>query len=68
MVGDVMMGRYVNDVVEQHGTEYVFRYVSPYFKNSDYVSGNFDQTVLLKEEKEYKKQINRWVYIQMKML
>ncbi len=55
MVGDVMMGRYVNDVVEQHGTEYVFRYVSPYFKNSDYVSGNFDQTVLLKEEKEYKK-------------
>ncbi|MFK4307391.1 poly-gamma-glutamate synthesis protein (capsule biosynthesis protein) [Bacillus sp. RC242] len=55
MVGDIMMGRYVNSVVEQHGTEYVFRYVSPYFKNSDYVSGNFDQPVLLKEEKEYKK-------------
>ncbi|MRU08323.1 capsular biosynthesis protein, partial [Bacillus anthracis] len=46
MVGDIMMGRHVKEIVNRYGTDYVFRHVSPYLKNSDYVSGNFEHPVL----------------------
>ncbi|USK73872.1 CapA family protein [Peribacillus frigoritolerans] len=54
MVGDVMMGRYVEEVTEKHGYEYLFRYVKPYFSNSDYVSGNYEHTALKEEVSNYK--------------
>ncbi|MBX9955207.1 CapA family protein [Peribacillus simplex] len=54
MVGDVMMGRYVEEVTEKHGYEYLFRYVKPYFSNSDYVSGNYEHTALKGEVSNYK--------------
>lgn len=54
MVGDVMMGRYVEEVTEKHGYEYLFRYMEPYFANSDYVSGNYEHTVLKEEVTNYK--------------
>ncbi|MEK4066032.1 CapA family protein [Peribacillus sp. FSL R5-0717] len=54
MVGDVMMGRYVEEVTEKHGYEYLFRYMKPYFSNSDYVSGNYEHTALKEEVSNYK--------------
>ncbi|QNK48484.1 CapA family protein [Brevibacterium sp. PAMC23299] len=54
MVGDVMMGRYVEEVTEKHGYEYLFRYMKPYFGNSDYVSGNYEHTALKEEVSNYK--------------
>ncbi|MGG0410782.1 CapA family protein [Peribacillus simplex] len=54
MVGDVMMGRYVEEVTEKHGYEYLFRYMKPYFDNSDYVSGNYEHTALKAEVSNYK--------------
>ncbi|EMK2598210.1 CapA family protein [Bacillus cereus] len=55
LVGDVMMGRNIKKVTDNYGLDYVFRYVSPYFKNSDYVSGNFENPVLLEEKENYEK-------------
>ncbi|MFA1712061.1 CapA family protein [Peribacillus frigoritolerans] len=54
MVGDVMMGRYVEEVTEKHGYEYPFRYMKPYFANSDYVSGNYEHTALKEDASNYK--------------
>ncbi|MFJ7928781.1 CapA family protein [Peribacillus sp. NPDC096448] len=54
MVGDVMMGRYVEEVTEKHGYEYLFRYMKPYFSNSDYVSGNYEHTALKEDVSNYK--------------
>jgi gamma-polyglutamate biosynthesis protein CapA len=44
-VGDIMMGRHVEKVTNYHGQNYLFKYVEPYFKNSDYVTGNFEHPV-----------------------
>src|SRR5690625_7490605 len=58
-VGDMMFGRHVNDVIEERGTEYLFEKVQPIFNQSDYVSGNFENPVLLQigrascREREY---------------
>ncbi|QOS90628.1 CapA family protein [Peribacillus sp. JNUCC41] len=54
MVGDVMMGRYVEEVTEKHGYDYLFRYMKPYFTDSDYVSGNYEHPVLKEEVSNYK--------------
>ncbi|WP_285765784.1 CapA family protein [Peribacillus sp. SI8-4] len=54
MVGDVMMGRYVQEVTEKHGYDYLFRYMKPYFAASDYVSGNYEHPVLKEEAASYK--------------
>ncbi|MGE7686134.1 CapA family protein [Peribacillus simplex] len=54
MVGDVMMGRYVKEVTDKHGYEYLFRYMQPYFSTSDYVSGNYEHTALKEEVSNYK--------------
>ncbi|MFJ1118761.1 CapA family protein [Bacillus thuringiensis] len=53
MVGDVMMGRNIENISAQYGSDYVFRYVLPYFQNSDYVSGNFENAVLLDDKEKY---------------
>ncbi|PED41232.1 CapA family protein [Bacillus cereus] len=55
MVGDVMMGRNIKEISERYGPTYVFRYTLPYFENSDYVSGNFENPVLLKTKEQYEK-------------
>ncbi|WP_172452053.1 CapA family protein, partial [Bacillus thuringiensis] len=55
MVGDVMMGRNIKEISERYGPNYVFRYTLPYFENSDYVSGNFENPVLLKTKEQYEK-------------
>ncbi|KWW17421.1 MULTISPECIES: CapA family protein [Peribacillus] len=54
MVGDVMMGRYVEEVTEKHGYDYLFRYMKPYFADSDYVSGNYEHPALKEEASSYK--------------
>ena len=53
MVGDVMMGRYVEEVTDSHGFDYLFRYMKPYFNASDYVSGNYEHPALAKDVSKY---------------
>ncbi|MBS4190477.1 CapA family protein [Bacillus sp. FJAT-49705] len=53
MVGDVMLGRHVEEVIKQHGADYLFRYVKPYFDNSEYVSGNLATPILKDEVSNY---------------
>ncbi|MFJ7744506.1 CapA family protein [Peribacillus sp. NPDC097295] len=53
MVGDIMMGRYVAEVTDNHGFDYLFRYMKPYFNASDYVSGNYEHPALAKDVSKY---------------
>jgi gamma-polyglutamate biosynthesis protein CapA len=55
MVGDVMMGRHVEEVTKRHGADYLFRHVKPYFDASDYVSGNFEHPILKDDVNRYEK-------------
>jgi len=50
MVGDIMLGRYVEKATDEHGYDHPFEYVKPYFENSDYVSGNFENPIVLDED------------------
>lgn len=54
-VGDMMFGRNVEDVIDQRGADFLFEKVQPIFNQSDYVSGNFENPILLQDEKEYEK-------------
>lgn len=51
-VGDIMTGRYVEQVMDHRGSDFIFQHARPYFEEADYVTGNFENPVLL-EEKEY---------------
>ncbi|SES41533.1 CapA family protein [Salipaludibacillus aurantiacus] len=48
MVGDMMMGRHVHDAAVRTGEhiDRVFNFVYPFFNESDYVTGNFENPVL----------------------
>ena len=59
MVGDIMLGRYVEKATDEHGNDHPFEYVKPYLENSDYVSGNFENPIVLDEDTpEVDKSIN----------
>ncbi|AXF55757.1 CapA family protein [Salicibibacter kimchii] len=49
-VGDIMAGRYVEQVIDHQGPEFLFRHAKPYFDASDYVTGNFENPVLFEDE------------------
>lgn len=51
-VGDIMFGRFVEDVTERRGQEYLFRNVESLLNQSDYVTGNFESPVVLQEDYE----------------
>ncbi|WP_353625580.1 CapA family protein [Bacillus sp. JCM 19041] len=58
-VGDIMMGRHVEEFTDRHGAESVFRYVKPYLDQADYVTGNFEQPITEgNREDELDKQIH----------
>ncbi|TMW72200.1 CapA family protein [Alteribacter natronophilus] len=46
VVGDIMLGRHVSQVTGRYGFSPLFDYARPYFEASDYVSGNFKQTII----------------------
>lgn len=49
-VGDMMFGRNIADVIiPKYGYEYLFQYVRPYFKYSDYVTGNFENPIVFQD-------------------
>ncbi|SER84966.1 CapA family protein [Salisediminibacterium halotolerans] len=59
MVGDMMMGRHIEDVAMQSGYineegqpvfDHLFEYVRPYFEESDYTTGNFEAAVMDPED------------------
>ncbi|WP_394219528.1 CapA family protein [Halobacillus trueperi] len=54
MVGDMMLGRHVRDAAVRSGEPIgrVFDYVTPYFEQSDYVTGNFENPVIDAEDPE----------------
>ncbi|PYZ92018.1 hypothetical protein CR194_17635 [Salipaludibacillus keqinensis] len=55
MVGDMMMGRHVHDAAvrsDEH-IDRVFNYVSPFFHESDYVTGNFESPILDPNHERY---------------
>ncbi len=54
IVGDIMFGRYVEKVTDRYGYEHLFRYVKPFFENADYVTGNFEHPVTVKNDYEKK--------------
>ncbi|PTM58286.1 CapA family protein [Desmospora activa] len=53
MVGDMMFGRFVEKAGERHGYENLFQNVQPYFQESDLVTGNFENPVLLGDPEDY---------------
>lgn len=53
MVGDMMFSRNVTKVLDRQGYDYLFRYVKPYFLNSDYNTGNFESPIILGNEEDY---------------
>lgn len=48
-VGDMLFGRYVEEVTKHNGYDFLFENVKPYLLASDYVTGNFEQAVTKKE-------------------
>jgi gamma-polyglutamate biosynthesis protein CapA len=52
-VGDMMLGRHVEEVTARYGYDYLFRYVEPLFRQSNFVTGNFEHPVLQGDESEY---------------
>ncbi|QKS70101.1 CapA family protein [Paenalkalicoccus suaedae] len=48
MVGDMMLGRHVADAARQANEpiDRVFNYVTPFFEESDYVTGNFETPII----------------------
>ncbi|MDM8100732.1 MULTISPECIES: CapA family protein [Oceanobacillus] len=61
-VGDIMFGRHVEDVTERYGVTYPFEKVKPFFDNADYVSGNFENPILLQDEDNYE-QIDKRIHL-----
>ncbi|MCT1903662.1 CapA family protein [Oceanobacillus sojae] len=61
-VGDIMFGRHVEDVTEKYGLTYPFEKVKPFFDNADYVSGNFENPILLQDEDNYE-QIDKQIHL-----
>ncbi len=55
-VGDMMFGRHTEINLEKKGPDYFFEKVQPYFDQSDFVTGNFENPVLLNNENEYEAQ------------
>ncbi len=58
MVGDMMFGRHIEEVTKRYGHDYLFEHVKPFFQESDYSTGNFDQPVVLGEYEEIDKLIH----------
>ncbi|MGA8941352.1 MAG: CapA family protein [Thermoactinomyces sp.] len=49
-VGDMMFGRNIADVIiPKYGSEYLFQYVRPYFRYSDYTTGNFENPIVFQD-------------------
>ena len=51
LVGDIMLGRYVETLTEEHGEKYPFERVQNLLKSTDIAFGNFEGAVPLKHEK-----------------
>ena len=52
-VGDMMLGRYIQQQSENDGYSEVFRCVSPYFKNADLTFASLESAVLFDDESTY---------------
>ncbi|GGF19347.1 PGA biosynthesis protein CapA [Halobacillus andaensis] len=59
MVGDMMLGRHVQEAAQREGEpiDRVFSYVTPYFEQSDYSTGNFENPVIDSNNPEVESQM-----------
>jgi len=57
-VGDMMFGRYVEKTANMNGYDHLFRYVKPYFEQSDYVSGNLESPIVKGQYEKAEKSIH----------
>ncbi|WP_082232225.1 CapA family protein [Halobacillus massiliensis] len=59
MVGDMMLGRHVQEAADRSGESIgrVFDYVTPYFQESDYSTGNFESPIIDAENPEIESQM-----------
>ncbi|MED3464695.1 CapA family protein [Bacillus thuringiensis] len=62
MVGDIMMGRNIQNITNYYGSDYLFRYTRHFFEDSDYSSGNFENPVLLDKKETYTK-ANKYIHL-----
>lgn len=51
-VGDIMLGRHVENVIDRYSVNYLFRHVEPYFTASNYATGNFEQPITFTDNHE----------------
>ncbi|MCP3027260.1 CapA family protein [Halobacillus sp. A5] len=59
MVGDMMLGRHVQDAALREGepVDRVFSYVTPYLQESDHATGNFENPVIDTSDEEVESQM-----------
>lgn len=60
MVGDMMFGRNIEIIADKYGYDHLFKYVQPYFQVSDYITGNLENPIVLKEG--YPK-ADKWIHL-----
>ncbi|MFC7319667.1 CapA family protein [Halobacillus campisalis] len=62
MVGDMMLGRHVRDAAARSGEplDRVFEYVTPYFQESDYSTGNFETPIIDAEDPQIESQMEEF--------
>lgn len=54
-VGDVMLGRYIEEYAQKYGYDHFFSGVSPLWSNSDHVFANLECAVLVNDAEDYVK-------------
>ncbi|MFB4165884.1 CapA family protein [Alteribacillus sp. JSM 102045] len=64
MVGDIMMGRHVEEITKRHGYSFLFSYAENIFSSSDYTTGNFEHPIINKED-EFEK-ANKTIHLSSK--
>ncbi|UTR08632.1 CapA family protein [Evansella sp. LMS18] len=62
MIGDIMMGRHVQDAARYQGEPIsrVFNYVYPYFHDSDYTTANFEAAIMDPDDPVVENEIDEW--------
>lgn len=48
-VGDMMFGRYIENVTNRKGYDFLFKYTDPYFQASDFATGSFKHPIISEE-------------------
>ncbi|WP_158736243.1 CapA family protein [Alteribacillus sp. YIM 98480] len=64
MVGDIMLGRHVEEITKRHGYTSLFAYAESILRSSDYTTGNFEHPIIDNED-EFE-QANKTIHLSSK--